>query len=420
MTDVFVQSDRAERVSVHQLSSAIAVELRKAARKARVPRPVSSGGGGFRARRSDKLFKRFLIISFFVTFVVPTLLSSAYFGLIAADQFTSEARFAVKSSDGALPAVSGLSSLLGGGNTDAAIVTEYVESMTIVEELRKSFDLGKIFGIRGYDVFAALAAGAPAEDLLLHWKKQISVTLDRSSGLITLKVRTFDARDSENLTRAVVFLAERTVNELTHRNEGNALLESRKELDKSKIQLEKAVSTVRDARRELGILDSEISAKAISQILTALNLEASKVSVQIDTLRKSAATNGPQLKSLSARLEALREQILGYQNQLTGEGSDRAGSAASLADRTAVLSQALLDLKIAQSEYAKAFSGFELARMTSERQRSYLLTYVQPRAAEDASYPKRILMSLALAIGSFLLWAAIMGAAVLVRDHTAS
>ncbi|MEI2298684.1 hypothetical protein [Ensifer sp. MJa1] len=356
-------------------------------------------------------------------FITPTIAASVYYTFIAANQYLSEARFTVKSSEGSgLQAFAGISSILGGGpSTDAAIVAEYIQSRAVIEEVGKKFDLRAVFTPGTNDIFAELGAGATAEDLLDYWERQVKVSVEQATGLVTLRVRTFNPEDSLNLSNELVRISERMVNELTGRNEANSLDEAANELRRTKLNLEAAVSAMRDARNSAGILDAEISAKAYSEIITALNIEATKLSVQIESLRRSSTTKGPQLRALEARFSSLNDQIGSYERKTASTSDVQDGSRnGSLADRSAVLSNKALELNIAQQEYAKASAAYELQRTTSERQRSYLLTYIQPRAAEDSLYPRRVLMSVAVLIVSLLMWGISAGLAVLVRDHTAA
>jgi len=429
MDGIAIQKSDAKlkRLSIQERSDAISQEFRRVARKARIPKPITSGGGGFRARRSDKLFRRFLIGSFILLFIFPSIVSGMYYGFLAANQYVSEARFAVKSSDGAgLQGLSSLTSLLGGvPTTDAAMIAEYIHSRTIIQDLSNKFNLKEMFSPSGVDFVSPLKKESSLEDLLEYWESKVGIDIDRATGLATLHVRTFSPEDSLEIAREILRLSEKMVNRLTGRNQANGLREATDELDRTKRELERRVSEMRDARNQVGILDAEITTKAFSDILTALNLEAARLNVQIQSLKKSEATDGPHVRALVARSESLQQQIASYQDQLASNGSTgtlqtQDGENGTIADRSAMLSQKGLELRIAQNEYARASAAFELARMTSERQRSYLLVYVQPQTAEESLYPRRVLSTTAIVVASFLIWAATVGVAVLVRDHTAS
>ncbi|OOG63087.1 hypothetical protein B0E45_29780 [Sinorhizobium sp. A49] len=361
--------------------------------------------------------------AFAICFLTPALSAVVYYTFLASDQFVSEARFSTSSSEGnGLEILAGLSSLFKTGQTtDAAIVAEYIESRSILLELEKKFDLQKVFSPGSLDLVAELQTSATAEELLSYWRKQIGIKVDRSSGLLTLEVRTFSPADSLALANEIIAISERMVNRLTRRNDEKSLMEAEDELQLAKAKLESAVSAMRDARDAAGVLDVDLTAKGYSDILTALNMELAKIRTQINTLEQNNASEAPQLIALKSRAESLRQQIGSYENRFAGmTKSESPEQRQNLADSAAILAEKDVERKIAQSEYEHAVAAYESARLNRERQRSYLMTYVTPRAAEEPLYPRRLLAVSLVVFGSFLLWAVIAGLGLLVRDHTAA
>ncbi|NRP21069.1 hypothetical protein LPJGGPFB_04328 [Ensifer adhaerens] len=424
VSDVVVQSERAEEVDVGQraqrVAKAISIELRRAARKARVVTPVVAGGSGFQARRIDKIFRNLVLYSFFVIFVGPSVLSGAYLSFFAADQFVSEARFAIRSGDSSpLESLAGLSSMIDtGAARDGLIVADYVESSAMIDVLSKDYDLRAIFGPGTWDLWAELDPKGSAEDLLDYWKSQVSISVDRVSGLVTLKLRTFSPDDSRSLITAIIDHSEEMVNKLTRRNESDSLMQAQQELERSKRGLELAVSALRDARSKLGILDVSVAAKVYGDVLSELRLEQTKVEQQILALRNTNSQRAPQLVQFRARSRAIQDQIAYYQGLMAG--GDGAVVEKTLAENAKLLSQNEMDQKIAQSEYTLAMTAFERARIAAERQRSYLQTYISPTKAEESLYPRRLLTWIVISVAALIGWAAFFGMAILVRDNTAT
>jgi capsular polysaccharide transport system permease protein len=408
-------------------AKAISVELRRVARKARVPKPVTSGGGGFRARRSEKLFRAVQIGSFCAIFVLPTLLCALYLLLIAANQYTSESRFMIRSGQqSSLESLASLSSLVGGGQgKDGQIIAQYVESRGMIEALSRDFDFKQIFSPGNGDVLAELRSDATIEDVVEYWEGQVAISVDRNSGLVTMKVRTFSPQDSLAISRSVLSISEAMVNKLTRRNEDDALSRAQKEVERSLSELERATGDLRDARNAAGVLDVDVTAKAYGEVTAALRLELSKREQEIASLTRSVDMDTPRVVALKNRVTALSEQIDQYEKSIAGspviptKEGDLSGNSSNLADRALILSQRELDLKIAQTEYAVAASSLEKARLTSSRQQSYLVPYVEPRLAERSLYPKRGLIFTVVLVVSFILWASFVGSATLVRDHMA-
>lgn len=401
-------------------SKAISIELRRVARTARIPRPVSSGGGGFRARHTDLFYRRFFVGSFIGLFVLPVFLAAVYLFFVATDQYVAEARFSVSSGEqNGLEAFAGLSSVLGvNQSSDGQIIAQYVKSRSIVEELQKTFNLRQMFSPGTGDFLMEAPRDISMERFIDYWTGQVKLSVDRNSGLVTLQVRTFSPQDSLALAKEIVRISETMVNRLTRRNDENSLQESARELDLSKKRLEEAVTAMREARIAAGVLDVELTANSYSELLTQLHIELSNIETQIETIRNNDVET-PQLTSLKARADALRGQIATYENRMAGRpAGDEDGS--TLAAQASVLTDKQMGLTIAQNEYKLAVAAYESARLTIERQRSYLMVYVQPTLPEQSRYPQRGLMWTAVIFLSFLAWALVAGIALLVRDNTAS
>lgn len=417
MQEVAVEEKR--RLAVDESirrAKAVSVELRKAARKARTPRPTISGGGGFRARRGDRLFRLFAVGSLVLLFVVPTAITALYYSIIASDQYVSEARFSIRSSDSSgFSPMAGLSALLGSGQaTDAAIVAEFVKSGAIITQLSASFSLTDLFTTKRWDPISSLETDPTSEDLIEYWKGKVDISVERSSGLTTLKVRAFSPEDSLLLANEILRVSEQMVNRLTRRTEENGLREAETEVHTTKERLANSIHRLKSMRDSTGILDVTLAAAANTEILTKLRLEKAKLDVQIQSLENSESGSAPQLGSLKNQATAIGQQIAVYEQSIAGVATKT-----SIASRGAELAESETDLKVAQAEYQKSVAVFEAARMTLERQRSYILTYVQPTLPQEALYPKRLLIVITVALGTGLLWAITVGVVMLARDHTA-
>jgi len=78
-----------------------------------------------------------------------------------------------------------------------------------------------------------------------------------------------------------------------------------------------------------------------------------------------------------------------------------------------------LERQIAEKLYAGAISTLEVARLTAERKRMYLNTFVQPSLPQEAQYPRRILFT-SSTLGILLtIWGALMGLVSVVRNYMA-
>ncbi|WP_117190667.1 hypothetical protein [Rhizobium terrae] len=400
----------------------VAIELKKVARKARTPRPMTTGGGGFQQRRNDRRFRHLLIVSTILLWIIPSIAGGIYYGWIAADQFITEARFTIRSGEtsAGLGNLGSLSAFIDSGQArDGLIVADYVTSRPMVEELLKTHDLRAMFRPATPDLIARLGDSLPIEDLVKYWKRQVDVNVDRNSGLLSLKIRAFTPQDSLALTSSVVSISERMVNELTRRNEIDAVNETKLELGRAKSSLDASVNEMREERDRAGILDVDAAEKGFNAIITSLRLDLSRKEQRLATLSAMNAGQSPEVGVLNKEIDILKGQISDYENKIAGQTAGNPGHGPNLAAQAVGLRQAEIHVEVARKEYQKAFAEYELARITAERQRSYLLTYVEPHLAEDSLYPQRGMMSGAIFIGSFFVWALFAGLAFVVRDNMA-
>lgn len=404
--------------SVTQL---ISLELRKASKSARASRPISSGGAGFRERRADRFFKKVMLYSFGIIFLFPSVLGLFYYQLIASGQFVSEAKLAVKSGEAStgLSSLGGLSSLVDTGQSrDVLIIADFIKSQALVDELSKKFDLREMFRGSLTDPVARLGADSSQEKLLRYWKNQVDVSVDRSSGLLSLKVRAFSPSSSLDLANSIISISEKMVNSLTRRNELDSVTEAGRELARAKSALEESVAAQKDERNNAGILSEESAAAGFNDILTSLRLELSKKEQRLGTLVSLNAANSPERRVLNNEIGVLVNQINDYEERIAGSRATTAGGKVeSVANRSVALKLSALNVEVSRNQYQNAVASYEAARLAAERQRSYLIAYVTPRMAQESLYPRRLLMSFAIVGFSFLIWAVFIGLSFVVRDN---
>src|SRR5262249_6050961 len=151
--------------------------------------------------------------------LLPVSVSSVYLGLIAADQYASEFRFAVRGgSHPAFDVNSAVGVLAGLPRTqrtqDSLILYEYIRGRGIVEELDRLINLRQIYSNPKADFFAAFNPKESIEELALYWRWRCYVSYDTMSSTITVIVRAFTAEDSLTISKTIIDLSEKLVNEL--------------------------------------------------------------------------------------------------------------------------------------------------------------------------------------------------------------
>ncbi len=397
---------------------AVAAALRRAARQSRAPVGFVSGGGGFRARRGDRLFWRGMIAGFVALIVAPIVGASLYFGLIASDQYVTQTQFSLRSGESSvLDSLSGVAGLAASQqNLDSQIIVNYIPSRGMVDKLDQELDLRRIYSRDDVDWFSRFNPTRSVEYLEKYWDSRVNASIDVQSSVINVSVRAFTAQDSLALANAIVQNCESLVNNMMARVRESTLNVSKAELDRAETTLVKATDDLRDAQNKQGVIDPEIAAKAIQKIIEPMQLQLAKLLQQSAVVTRSMSPESPQVRILNTQIENIKAQIVKLQSSIA---NSQRTSEPTLADRLGNLSQQQVNLKVAQQQYATAALHYETARADAETQHAFLINIIRPVLAQKALYPRRWWGWSLIVFPSLLLWSIAAGLAVLVRDNMA-
>lgn len=390
--------------------------LRRAARLARdeslpvsalpaILRPrgtIADGQGGW--------FSLIIRLGFVVVFLIPSLLTVIYFAFIASDQYASEFRFAVRGAE-----VSVLDPMGAAGQMslaqDTLVITGFIKSRAMVEKLDKDLNLRAIFSHEGIDFLSALPADASIEKLASYWKRQVKVSIETISGLITVEVTAFTPEDALAIAKAVSSYSEDIVNDMTNRASRDLVADTEAELKRSEELLKQTRAALQGLRNAEGILDPDAAATSINALISALKLERSTAAQQLATMSAGLSASAPQLKPIRARIAALDAQIAQLEAEVaSGTGTD-------LSQTITVFDKAQLENEMAERRYAAAVAAMETARLSADRRRVYITPFVQPSLAQEAAGPLRFWFSAAGVVAAFFIWALMSAVAGFIRQR---
>lgn len=346
--------------------------------------------------------------SFVAVSLIPSLIAIIYFAFIASGQYASEMKFSVRTGESTTPSLT--------QGQDTMILANYLHSRALVEELDQRVGLRAMFSRSDIDWWSRFDRDAPIEMLVRFWGQKAASSIENASGIVTLRVRAFSPEDSHSLAKAVLDSSEALVNRMQARSRQDLVAHSEAELQRAELRLKNSRITQQDLRNEEGMLDPMMQAEGINKLLAGLRLDRIRAEGELATTQPSLSEQSPQVQILRARLRAIDEQIAGLEGKLTG-GSGEGGP--TLAQSISRFDEVEMEHKVAQAQYVSAASALERARVSAERQSIYLSAFVQPVLPEEARYPRRFWAAFGFAAGSFLLWAAGIGIATLVRDHMA-
>jgi capsular polysaccharide transport system permease protein len=400
------------------LSQALSEAARRARLSTRSQRLHSSGGIG--ARRDAAIVRLAVRVSFILMVAAPTLAASIYYIFVASDQYVAEARFTV--SAGMPPAIDGIGALTGIAAMaviqDTQIVTNYVHSRAGVERLEKRIDIRDLYSTDAADWLSRFKKKKPIESFVKYWQHMCSISIVMPAGIVDLKVRAFNAQDAARIAQGVVDLSEELVNTLNERMNHDAVASAEEELERTSERLKASQIALENARNEEGLLDAPKTADALNSLIAGVSGDLLQLQAKYTSARKFVSEDAPQMLALKSRIEATSAQIADLKSQLTTRSADPTAET-TLSSSMTKFAELDLEKKTAEHLYAGSVAALEIAQMTAERQWMYINTFVRPVAPEQPQYPKRLLYSALVAVGSLALWGICCGLAILVRNKMA-
>jgi len=325
---------------------------------------------------------------FLLTVVVPTLLATLYFGLLASDVYISRSQFVVRSPD--KPATTGLGVLLksvGFSNAGDEIFAtqDYVRSRDALRTLNRNDAVVRAYtrpGISILDRYNSLGWNGTFEDLFDYYGNKVRLEHDATSSITTLSVKAFTAEDAHRFNRQLLAQSEGLVNRLNSRGQNDLVqyaLRETEEAEQAGLRASQQLARYRDLR---GVLDPERQAAVQLQMVSKLQDELIASRTQLAQLRALAPAN-PQVPLLQTRIAALTREIDTELGRVTG---DRRSLSA-----TAVRYQRLqLEQTYADRRLTAALTSLQEARNEARRKQAYVERIVQPSLPDEAEEPRRL------------------------------
>jgi len=351
--------------------------------------------------------------------VLPTLLSTIYYGLIASDIFVSEAKFVVRSPN-KKSAASGLGAMLEGAGfsgfsraqDDIHTVREYVSSRDALVYLNDKLKLSEAWSSRKIDLFIRfnpLGWDGSNEALFEYYGKRVNVAVDSATGITTLTARVFSADQAFEINQILLGQAEHIVNVLNDRGRNDLIRFAENEVQTAEEKAKSAASALSNFRNTQAVVDPERQTQLHYEHISRLQEELVKTRSQLVQL-KVFAPKSPHPPALELRQKTLENEIQKEMQQITGGEN-------SLASKAAEYERRALDREFAEKQLASALASLEVARNEAQRQQLYLETISKPNLPDEATLPKRFRGILTTLVLGLVAWGILSMLLAGVREH---
>lgn len=326
---------------------------------------------------------------FIVTVILPGAIALFYYGFVAADRYSSEAQFVVRS-----PSKAGfdqLSSMIPATGTErasdeASAVHQFIRSRDAVDLLLREADLRAILARPESDPvwrFPGWFTKDLREKLFDRYGDFVTIKQDSATGISTLTVQSFRPADSVRMAQVLLQGSEALINRLNERARRDTIAAAEKEVESAKARAFERREELTAFRMKAGTVDPAKTSQSLLETIGKLSFEAAQLNAQLAEAQRSSPL-GPQITNLRNRLQATEQQVVEEKRRI-------GGSAQALAPIIADYERLVLEREFADRVLASALASLETARLESQRQQLYLERVVEPHAADYPSHPKRLM-----------------------------
>ena len=350
-------------------------------------------------------------ISFLLFVVIPVVLATIYYYGIATRQHLVEFRFAVRDAQSSISGQTEGGSILSvatgrGGmqSLENYMVVEYLLSESAVEEVQKRIDIRGMFSRENIDRFSRFDPSLPLEGLVAYWKGMVRTSYDQVTGISTVQVRSFEAKDAFLIATTLVEMSEALITDISRRPQQDAVRFAEEDLRRAQERL-KSISADMTSFRDLERIIEPNTTVVLSnaQLAASLRANLSQLQTELATLAKqSIAADAPIRMVLESRIRAAKEQLAIVENEV---GASR-GSDKPLSQVVGRYESLVLDRTFAQDMVNSALRNLETARANALMQHMYVTPFAQPVLPQSATRPKQLMSVLLTALVCLILWSA--------------
>lgn len=364
-------------------------------------RAVESDG----AKERSWIYERLKAWRWFALLVIlPFLLTTIYYGMIASDIYVSESRFIIKSPERKAASMSSLAGLiettgLSPGQEQTKEIMDYLRSRDALQDLSKRVNVRDAFMSSAADRlsrFPRLFRQDNFENLYDYYGSMVDVHLDHETGMAVLNVNAFEPSEAKKLNENLLQLSESLVNSLNARANSKTIKEAEARVEVAQYRVRKAREDLGQYRNSSALLDPQQQGMGVLELSNGLIGQVASLRAKLVEIQQ-AAPNHPSIPALRQRIAALSEQIAAQTGRAVGTPS-------GIASKMSGYETLAVEQEFATQMLTAANASLEQARAEALKQQYYLERVVQPNKPDKALLPARIKKILTVLFGCLCLY----------------
>ena len=366
----------------------------------------------------SKPFWRRLNKLFLLLVVLPTLISSLYFGLIASDVYTSKSEFVIYNPDNPT-AASGLGGFLQGvglGNNSsyaANAVHNYLLSREALSDIQAKLNYRQTVDRDTIDPLNRFGGwvwhDTTFEQLYRYYTGMVEDAVDGSTNISTLTVRSYTANDAARINKELLRLAQQLVNQINAAANKASVGFYENQVRKAEQEVQLSATTLAKYRNREKIFNTAPQANSQEALVQSLQVRLINTKIQLSQLVISSPRN-PQIPLLKNAISRFKREIEQQSSRVTGGPN-------SLASKSIKFETLTLANSFSEKKLSEAITALAQARVQAQKQQLFIEPIVHPNVPDEALRPKRLRGVLATFVIGLLLWGIFSVIVAGIQEH---
>ncbi|MCL2384884.1 MAG: capsule biosynthesis protein [Alphaproteobacteria bacterium] len=334
---------------------------------------------------------------------LPILVALIYQFLIAANYYSSEAQFVIRTNSGG-SALGGITSLiqsqgLSRATDETYAVNDYLQSRDMVRDLVEQDHLREVLQRPESDFitrFPNFYREDNFEQLYKHFQHWIKIELDDGTGITTIRADAYRPEDAHALLSAMLRHAEELINKMNIRAHDDAVQYANVFVQRASEQAADVEARLTDFRNKNKTVDPSHESDAMLRAITQMSTELARLEAM---LKQETA-----LTPSSPVIPSLQQRILSYQSEIEKLRGKIVGGEKSTASVMATYEGLILERELAAKSLEAAVANLNQANQEARQQHLYLETIAKPHVPDSPEFWRRMLFIGAVTAASAGLW----------------
>lgn len=343
-------------------------------------------------------------------------LTIIYWAVLASDLYVSESTLIVQRTDMGNHPTADFTALLGSSASaqrpDQLLLREYLLSKDVLKKLDAEFDLKKHYADEDKDIGSRLwNENATVEELHRYFLHRLSVELDEYSGVLKIKVQSYNPAYSSALNKALISYGETYMNKIAQALAQDQVSFLENQVVKINDRLIESSRRVVQYQNKKGLISPKATTESIASVVAQLEAQRAQLETELSGYEAYLVPTHSIVVQAKQQLAAVRQQIIDETRKLaTPSGS-------SLNKNIEEFQRLELELVFATEVYKTALSALEKVRIEAVRNIKKVTLLQSPTFPEYAEMPRRIYNSITFIIIILLLTGVVHLMGAIVRDH---